>query len=156
MTDSDLDALIAEYRAGLEAEIVLLRRLEDVSARQRAASDAQDLATFNQMADDRDRLTAGLAAIEDQLRKVRPALGQFRALARRRPGYDRAVDVHHEAIALVSRILEVDKASLASLASADAARREAMRAVEAGETTLAAYRRVTTLAPGATLVDRRG
>jgi hypothetical protein len=42
------------------------------------------------------------------------------------------------------------------LAAAELARRDAARAMEQGETTLAAYRRVMTMLPGATLVDRRG
>jgi hypothetical protein len=72
------------------------------------------------------------------------------------PGYGEAVKLHREAIALVSGILTTDGESLDALAAAERARRETARAMEQGETTLAAYRRVMTALPGATLVDRRG
>jgi hypothetical protein len=156
MTSPDLEVLIEQYRAGLEAEIALLLKLEAISAQQRAASDARDLDALNGVSDARDRLTAGLVSIEEQLRRVRRDLSESRVEARLLPGYSEAVALHHEAIALVTRILDTDKASLQALATAELARRDAVRAVEQGETTLSAYRKVMVLAPGATLVDRRG
>ncbi len=63
---------------------------------------------------------------------------------------------HRQAMDLVTRIVNTDQASLQSLTAAELARRDAVRAIERGETTLAAYRKVVTLAAGATLVDRRG
>jgi hypothetical protein len=56
----------------------------------------------------------------------------------------------------VGGILKTDSASLEALAAAELARRDLARAMEQGETTLAAYRRVMMTPPGATLVDRRG
>jgi hypothetical protein len=156
MTSPDLEVLIEQYRAGLEAEIALLLKLEAVSAQQRTASDSRDLDALNSVSDARDRLTAGLVSIEEQLRKVRRDLSESREQARLLPGYSEAVALHHEAIALVTRILDTDKASLEALATAELARRDAVRAVEQGETTLSAYRKVMSLTPGATLVDRRG
>ena len=66
MAESPLVALIEQYRAGLEAELVILRRLEQTAARQREASAAQDLAALNRAADDRDGLMAALVNIEGQ------------------------------------------------------------------------------------------
>ena|SRR5438477_727395 len=156
MPESPLVGLIEQYRAGLEAEIVILRRLEQTAARQREASTAHDLPALNRAADDRDGLMAALVNIEGQLRTVRQTLSNSRAEARHLAGYDDAVRLHREAIALVSGILRTDGESLDALAVAELARRDAARAVEQGETTLAAYRRVMTALPGATLVDRRG
>ena len=156
MPESPLVALIEQYRAGLEAELVILRRLEQTAARQREASAAQDLGALNRAADDRDGLMAALVNIEGQLRVVRQTLSGSREEARHLPGYAEAVKLHREAIALVSGILNTDGESLDALAAAELARRETARAVEQGETTLAAYRRVMTALPGATLVDRRG
>jgi DNA-binding TFAR19-related protein (PDSD5 family) len=153
---SDLAALIDQYRAGLEAEIVILHRLEECSARQREATAAHDIAALNRAADDRDGLMAGLVNIEGQLRDVRQTLSQSREEARKLPAYSEAAHLHHEAVSLVSRILRTDAESLEALAAAELARRDAARAVEQGETTLAAYRRVMIGVPGATLVDRRG
>ena len=156
MAESPLVALIEQYRAGLEAELVILRRLEQTAARQREASAAQDLASLNRAADDRDGLMAALVNIEGQLRVVRQTLSASREEARHQSGYAEAVKLHREAIALVTGILNTDAESLDALAAAELARRETARAVEQGETTLAAYRRVMTALPGATLVDRRG
>lgn len=156
MADSPLTGLIDQYRAGLEAEIVILRRLEHTAARQREASAAQDLGALNRAADDRDGLMAALVNIEGQLRAVRQTLSASREEARHLPGYAEAVQLHSEAISLVSGILSTDGESLEVLANAELARRDAARAMEQGETTLAAYRRVMTALPGATLVDRRG
>ena len=156
MAESPLVALIEQYRAGLEAELVILRRLEQTAARQREASAAQDLGALNRAADERDGLMAALVNIEGQLRVVRQTLSGSREEARHLPGYGGAVRLHREAIALVSGILNTDGESLDALAAAELARRDAARAMEQGETTLAAYRRVMTALPGATLVDRRG
>ena len=148
--------MIDEYRAGLEAEIVILRRLEHTASRQREATAAHDLAALNAAADERDSLMAALVAIESRMRDVRPVLSQSRDRAKGLPGYKEAAALHHEAVALVSRILKTDAESVEALAAAELARRDLARAMEQGETTLAAYRRVMTAPPGATLVDRRG
>jgi hypothetical protein len=156
MAESPLAALIDQYRAGLEAEIVILRRLEQTAVRQHGASASHDLAALNRASDDRDGLMAALVNIEGQLRTVRQTLSASRDQARHLAGYAEAVTLHGEAIALVSGILRTDEESLEVLAAAERARRDAARAMEQGETTLAAYRRVMTMLPGATLVDRRG
>jgi hypothetical protein len=83
-------------------------------------------------------------------------LSAARAEARRLPLYDEATALHQEAMSLVATILRNDAESVDALAQAEIVRREAVRAVERGETTLAAYRRAMAVSPGATLVDRRG
>jgi hypothetical protein len=156
MPESPLVALIEQYRAGLEAELIILRKLEQTAARQREASSTQDFSALNRAADERDELMAALVNIEGQLRVVRQTLSKSRDEARHLPGYTEAVKLHREAIALVTGILNTDDESLNALAAAERARRETARAMEQGETTLAAYRRVMTALPGATLVNRRG
>jgi hypothetical protein len=156
MSDHELAALLDQYRAGLVAEIAILHQLETVAARQQAATAADDLAALDQAADLRDSLMAGLVTIESQIRPVRETLSQARAQARRLPEYDETAALHQEAMALVATILKSDAESIEALAQAELTRREAVRAVERGETTLAAYRRAATVVPGATLVNRRG
>src|SRR6476646_5800964 len=112
MPESPLVALIEQYRAGLEAELVILRRLEQTAARQREASAARDLEALNRAADERDGLMAALVNIEGQLRVVRQTLSGSRDEARHLPGYREAVRLHREAIALVSGILNTDNESL--------------------------------------------
>ena len=99
----------------------------------------------------RDRLTSGLVSIEDGLREIRRRLTEAREEAKQLPGYAEAVALHHDAITLVTKILGSDKASLDSLASAELVRRDSLRALEQGETTLSAYRKVVSLSTGATL-----
>ncbi len=156
MTDGPLTGLIDQYRAGLEAEIAILRRLQRISVEQREATDAHDLDALHLAADERDRLMAALVNIEGPLRDVRETIGQSRSEARLITGYQDAVDLHKAALTLVAEILKTDEESVEALATAELARRDAARAMEQGETTLAAYRRVMTAPPGATLVDRRG
>lgn len=156
MDESQLETLIDQYRAGLEAEITILYRLQQVAKRQHEASDANDMDAFNRAADDRDSLMSGLVNVEGQLRDVRKILQQHRERARRVRGYQDALEAHHHAIGLVAAIVKTDEESTEALAKAERARRDAARAVEQGETTLSAYRRVMTAPPGAALVDRRG
>lgn len=152
----DLESLVEQYRAGLDAELSILERLDQVSARQRAASQARDLRALAEAADDRDHLTAALVAVEDPLSEVRDTLAAHREEARAIPGYEEAVALHRKAAALAVRILETDQASLDALTAAEAARRDSLRALEHGETTLAAYRRVMVATPATGLVNRRG
>jgi hypothetical protein len=65
--------------------------------------------------------------------------------------------LHQRAADLVARIVTTDSRSLQALKDAEDARRFAAEAMEKGESTLAAYRRV--VAPpldGARIVNRRG
>jgi hypothetical protein len=153
----DLARLIAQYRAGLDAEMVLLRQLAQVADRQNAVTQDGDLAVFHDAADERDRLMHGLVTIEAGLRDLRQQLTEHREQASRIAGFDHVVALHRDAAALVNSILTTDRDSLSSLADAELARRSAVAGIEKGETTLAAYRRVLTpTVASATLVDRRG
>ncbi len=156
MQQSALTGLLDQYRAGLEAEVAILRRLQRLSTAQREATASHDLDALRIAADERDRMMTALVSIEDPLREVRKAIAESREEARTLDGYEDALDLHSAAVALVSEILKTDDESVESLAKAELARRDAARAVEQGETTLAAYRRVMTAPPGATLVDRLG
>src|SRR5262245_15838924 len=144
MNAPEIAALVDQYRAGLEAEIVILHRLEESASQQRAAALVQDMRALHEASDNRDALMAGPVSGEDQLRVVREKLAQSRERVRGVPGYAEAVALHREALGLVSRILHEDAESVEALAAAELARRDAARAVEQGETTLAAYRRVMT------------
>lgn len=153
---TDLAELIEQYRTGVEAELVVLRRLQQTAAQQRQCTTGPDLAALNAAADERERLMAALVRIEGPLHDVRETLSQSRDRAQHLPGYREAVERHEEAMALVVSILQTDAESLQALAAAELARRDAARAMEQGETTLAAYRRVMTTLPAPTLVDRLG
>jgi hypothetical protein len=156
VTDTDLAALIAQYRAGLGAEITLLYRLEALADYQKAASEAGDLDALQRATDEREQTMSSLIGIEQELAVVRHTLSRAQDEARHLPGFEEAVELHRSAAALATRILSTDDESLRALASAEISRRETARALDHGEATLAAYRRALTPASGANLISRRG
>ena len=157
MTREEGARLIDQYRAGLEAELHLLRQLAEVSDRQRSVSGEGDFPGFTDAADERDRLMQSLVTIEAELREVRAKLSADRPTAITLPGFEQVVALHREAAQVVANILSTDKESLSALADAEVSRRSAVAGLEKGETTLAAYRRVLAPPPtNATLVNRRG
>ncbi len=157
MTDDELRDVLAEYRAGLEAQIGLLEQLVQVSTRQRGESARRDFERLGAAGAERDRLTQALVTIENGLKDLRVRLTAHRDRTVVVPGYRDVVALRQQAAALVARILATDEESIQALADAELARRAAVASLEQGETTLAAYRRVLspTLAQ-ASLLDRRG
>jgi len=87
---------------------------------------------------------------------VRQTLSQRKKEVAPLPDYREAAELHQRAIALVSQILDTDSESTEALAKAELVRRDTARALEQGETTLTAYRRVMTTPAGGALVDKRG
>jgi hypothetical protein len=155
--ESPLVRAVATYAAGLEAEIALLRQLERLAAQQREADAMRDVDVLNRCTDERTQLMAGLVALEHQLRPVRDLLADSQREAARLPGFSALVLRHREAAALVAQILHQDEQTLNALRDAEQARRFAAQTIEAGETTLAAYRRVVAPPPShAALIDERG
>lgn len=157
MNEHALVDALAQYRAGLDAEIALLEQLAVVAARQRGVTARRDFEQLGIEGDERDRLTRTLVAVEEGLQPVRARLAQARDRVPTLGGYADVVSLRQRAAALVARILATDEESMQSLADAELARRAAVASLEQGETTLAAYRRVLTPPLGhASLVDRRG
>lgn len=157
MTPGDIDALLAEYRSGLEAELALLRQLAALAERQKACTDTRDFERLSAESDERDRMTRALVTLEEGFTDIRRRLAAVRALAAERPLYREIVEIRQRAADLVTSVLSVDQESLKSLADAEMARRAALASLEKGETTLAAYRKVLTPpVEHAALVDRRG
>lgn len=157
MTRDALPQLVAQYRAGLEAEMALLRRLEIIAAEQRRASEAGDMDALSAATDQRDTVMAGLVRIEHELKPVRKVLHENRRTLEPLPEFREVRTLHHTAATLVDRVVNEDRSSLDALKQAERARRFAAQALEQGESTLAAYRRVVAPeVPGASLLDRKG
>jgi hypothetical protein len=158
MTDSpELQALVAEYRAGLDVELALLDRIQTLAEQQRHASRAGDMPVLTGISDERDRIMASLVTLEHQLKPMRVKLSAFYQTLSDDPHFAELVARHRDAAAHVSSILSWDRDSLDALKEAEVARGFAARTLEQGESTLAAYRRV--VAPrvdGAAIVDRKG
>ena len=157
MTTEEVASAISAYGAGLEAELSLLRQLQRLSEEQREATLNDDVAPLPRIADERERVMAGLVEIEHQVKPIRQAISAVLAQAVTVPGFEDVVALHRAASRLVSRIMSSDEETVQALRDAEVARRFASQTIERGESTLAAYRRV--VAPplaSAAIVDRRG
>lgn len=157
MTTDEIAHLLDQYRAGIEAELTLLRQLASIASAQQDKTRDGDFPAFHRVSDERDAVMRSLVTLEDGLRVVRQTLSQHRAAAMQIDGFEAVAARHREAAELVSAVIATDQQSLSSMADAELARRAAVASLERGETTLAAYRRV--LAPAAAsakLFDRRG
>jgi hypothetical protein len=153
---SDLLELMAEYRAGLEAEVALLRHLATLAARQREMTESGRLDTLDDITDARNQIMTALISLEARLRPLRHALPDPVKLMHRQE-FRELTALHEEAAELADAILASDAQSLAALHEADLARRFDDDSLEKSESTLAAYRRV--VMPSivrAALVHRRG
>ena len=157
MTREHLIPLLDQYRAGLDAELMLLHRLQAIAVEQRRVSQTGSVADLHRAVDDRDRVLATLVTVEHELRGVRQMLHAGRDWLAELPMFQEIVERHKEAASLVADIIGVDRDSLEALKEAELARRVAAQSLEQGESTLAAYRRIVSpdLTP-ATLVNRRG
>jgi hypothetical protein len=157
VTRDQLIPLLDQYRAGLDAELMLLHRLQALALEQRRVSQTGSVADIHSTVDDRDRVLATLVKVEHELKGVRQQLLTGREWLTDLPAYQDIVDRHKEAADLVADIIGVDRDSIDALREAEQARRVAAQSLEQGESTLAAYRRVVSpdLTP-ATLVNRRG
>lgn len=157
MTPDELSAHLSAYAIGIESELAILRQIEKLAVALHEASRSRDVDQVQQITDERDRIMASLVRLEHQIRASRHALSEHRAAAAALPGYDGIVALHRAAGALVTQILSTDEATRTALRDAEIARRAESQALEAGEQTLAAYKRVLGAgAAGPALVDRRG
>jgi hypothetical protein len=157
MSDDELSQATALYVAGIEAELVVLRRLQRLSERQRTATYHQDMEELHRVADERAEAMASFVALEQELKPVRHTLTLTQVAAKRLGCFDDLVALHQAAGRLVAAILSADHETVHALREAELARRMAGQAVESGQPTLDAYRRV--VAPpvkGATFVNQRG
>jgi hypothetical protein len=157
LTPAELSQTLSAYASGLEAELALLNRVQRLSAEQHDATRQHDPDRLRGIADERTRLMSGLVRIEHEIRSARQRLADHQRAASALPGFDTVVRLHRTAAALVNEILAADQETMAALRAAEAARHEAAQAIEAGETTLNAYRRVINPSTtGPSLVERRG
>lgn len=152
-----LHAMVAEYRAGLEAELALLRQLDALSIRHHQATTASDFDTMRAVHDQRNAVMTHLVSVEHELKPLRAELAGQKARLQHDAAFAAVAALHAQAADMVDRIIASDQQSMQALEQAEHARRAAAVAMEKGETTLQAYRRV--IAPvtsNPALVDRHG
>lgn len=153
---SDLAATLADYRAGLDLEVRLLTDLEVLACRQRDLPHPLSLDQLIGIGDQRQHLMGRLLEVEAHIRPLREAIVARLDVAQALPGFRLASDRHRLAGEIVARIRMVDAATLDALQAAERAHRHTATDLDAGEATLAAYRRVLAHAPGPGLVNQRG
>jgi hypothetical protein len=157
VTRADLAAALPGYTAGIEAELALLRQLLQLAHAQHDASRTRDLGDVTRTGDERERIMAALVTLEHELKPVRLAIAAQKEEAETLDGFAAISGLHRVAAGIVSEILQADRNTLNELRTAELARRTSAQAVETGEATMAAYKRVLTPVIGsAGLVNRRG
>lgn len=156
MTRDELAAAISGYGAGLEAELALLRRLDQLAAGQHDALGADDIGRLAGIGDEREAVMASLVEIEHQIKPLRELLACRLEEAAAIPGFADVVTLHRTAGRLVSNIMSADRGTIEGLREAEGRRRLAAQTVEKGATTLAAYRRVVAPPTRSAIVDTKG
>jgi hypothetical protein len=127
VTTADLIPLVEQYRAGLDAELMLLHRLQAIAVDQRRASEVGSASEMQSTVDDRDRVMATLVTVEHELKGVRQQLLKFRDRLADLPAFEDIVERHRQAATLVADIVSVDRDSLQALKNAEEARHIAAR-----------------------------
>ena len=154
---ADLATALADYRTGMDAELQVLAQLESIAARQHALPhppSSEDLTTLGL---ERERHLSALSGLEQQIEPLRALVAARLDVARTLPGFAGVAERHRRAAEYVAAIMRLDAESLQALQRADQERRTAAQNLEAGEVTLAAYRRVLQQPqPSAGLFDERG
>ena len=117
----DLRPAVAEYRAGLEAEIAMLHQLAALAEREREVTAAAALSVLDDISDARDRIMASLVAVESQLKPIRRRLLDSIEVIRGLDGFHELAALHREAAGLAAQIV-ADRRSLAGVASGGRAR----------------------------------
>jgi hypothetical protein len=157
VTRDELAAALPDYTAGIEAELSLLRQLRQLAYDQHDASRTRDLGDVNRSGDERERIMAALVNLEHDLKPIRLVIAAQKDEAETLDGFAAITELHRAAAGIVTDILQADRNTLAELRTAELARRTSAQAVETGEATLAAYRKVLTPVIGsAGLINRRG
>jgi len=113
MTPQELPQLVAHYRAGLEAEMTLLHRLESLALRQRETSELGDFEALADVSDQRDVVMAGLVRIEHELKPVRSLLLEYRRALHEIVEFQDVAALHHTAALLIERIVTDEPSRLA-------------------------------------------
>jgi hypothetical protein len=108
VTAATLPALIEEYRTSLDAELILIVRIQGVAARQHHATALADIEGLQSAATERDGLTAQLTTIEQRIQPLHERLTRERAAALRLPGFNHAISLHHTVAQMIQDILNID------------------------------------------------
>jgi hypothetical protein len=157
MTTTQLQDSIEDYGRGVAAQLSLLDELAHLASRQHQAVLARDSVALDAAAADRDRILARVLALEDDLRPQRELLAQHLADANQLRGFAAVQQLHRLAEQRLADVIALDDETCTRLEGGDSSRRATAHALDAGEATLSAYRRIVSPAPSRSgIVDQRG
>ena len=115
MTLGELDPLVSQYRAGLEAEMALLHRLDVLSIQQRDTARSGSLLGLQAITEERDHLMAALVEIEHGLKPIRLQIAAARTQLAGLVEFKELAALHREAADLANAILAADRHSVEAL-----------------------------------------
>lgn len=156
MTHALFDTL-ADYKAGLTEQVHLLHGLLRAAQDQFAASTSGVAHELAKASEERARIMSTLMALEHDQRGHRDTLHRHLDAVRLLDGFSEVSALHRVAEECVGRIHEQDASTRERLAREQALRTATAHTLDAGETTLAAYRKVLTSGgERSALVDQHG
>jgi hypothetical protein len=93
----DLDEVLREYRAGLEAEMALLHRLERLDTSRHDATSHEGVIELALLADEREKVMVSLVNIEHTLKPLRAQLVEARATLQGDAAFQEVAQLHRRA-----------------------------------------------------------
>lgn len=149
--------LLQEYRVGLDTQLALLDALLGLAAAQHDATRADDLLRLGVASAERQEVVATLLDLERELYPWREELARHAQDTRGDDEFAEVSLLHRRAEQRIADVLAFDRETRAQLDRLDRTRRQVAQELEAGEATLAAYRKVLSPAcPRSAIVDQRG
>jgi hypothetical protein len=147
---------LASYAVGLDAMIALLHEVEAVARRQQASAAARLFDQFARDSAERDRLTASLERLDQELAPLRRLAIDHGGEWHAHPAYARVQALRATAAALIAAVLTIDGDARSALSDAGLAQRADMASLEQGEATLSAYRRAVAVPSAGSRLSRVG
>lgn len=152
-----LATLLVEYRQDLEVQITLLERLLETAHDQYAASVPGGAHELAKACEERARVMRTLLEVERRQGERRDVLYRNIDVVGRFNGFSNVSALHRRAAQSVSDIEAIDNRTRERLSREQALRSATVHTLDAGETTLAAYRKVLTSGHEvSSLVDQHG
>lgn len=152
----DLPRMIASYRRGLESQIELIEQLAALALLQQDACERVDANALAAACRERERISHLLFGLEEAQRPLRDRIVARLPDARMNEGFAAVSALHRRAEACLIELDRRDAATRATLDRLDTARRAAANALEAGETTLAAYRKTLSMGSKSSILNSHG
>jgi hypothetical protein len=153
----ELRETLGEYRRALETQVMFLDAIHRLASAQHAAAARQDAPALTACSTERAQTMAALDALEREQQDRRAFVTAHLPLAETLDEFTAVQRLHRMAEGTIGEILSRDAETRRSLEQSESARRSAAHILDAGEATLAAYRKTLAhTSPRSGIVDRHG